>query len=136
MRVAFTLELTAVLTSAAVLSSTSAVNLFTAKEVGHMSPSSRFAAGTKPNVAYLDLSLCALWKKQNDLAVLGVSGHPVPGSRREGWRARFDDGVEPLGHNTIRFRHLGDLREHVAFPVRLLRPGGVERTPGGPQLLP
>jgi hypothetical protein len=27
--------------------------------------------------------------------------------------------MEPLGHNTIRFRHLGDLREHGAFLVRL-----------------
>ena len=27
--------------------------------------------------------------------------------------------MEPLGHRAIRFRHLGDLREHVAFPVRL-----------------
>src|SRR5207245_708873 len=26
----------------------------------------------------------------DDLAVLGVRGHPVPGSRREGWRAGFD----------------------------------------------
>ncbi len=25
----------------------------------------------------------------------------------------FDDGMEPLGHGAIRFRHLGNLREHV-----------------------
>ena len=29
--------------------------------------------------------------------------------------------MEPLGHGAIRFRHLGDLREHVVFPVRLAR---------------
>jgi len=29
--------------------------------------------------------------------------------------------VEPLAHGAIRFRHLGDLREHGAFPVRLAR---------------
>ena len=29
-----------------------------------MSPSSRFAACWNPNVAYLDLNLCPLWKKQ------------------------------------------------------------------------
>ena len=29
-----------------------------------MAPSSRFAASLKPNDAYLDLNLCALWKKQ------------------------------------------------------------------------
>src|SRR5207249_6226332 len=28
---------------------------------------------------------------------------------------------EPLAHGAIRFRHLGDLREHGAFPVRLVR---------------
>jgi hypothetical protein len=33
--------------------------------------------------------------------------------------------MEPLGHAAIRFRHLGDLRECVAFPVRLTR----ERAP-------
>jgi hypothetical protein len=26
--------------------------------------------------------------------------------------------VEPLGHGAVRFRHLGDLREHGAFPFR------------------
>src|SRR3989442_3376593 len=60
-------------------------------------------------------------EEADDIAVLGVRGHPVPGSRREGWRAGFDDGMEPLGHGPIRFRHLGDLREQVAFPTRLLR---------------
>src|SRR5262245_29912668 len=29
--------------------------------------------------------------------------------------------MEPLGHVAIRFRHLGDLREHVALPVRRVR---------------
>src|SRR3712207_3984593 len=28
--------------------------------------------------------------------------------------------MEPLGDGAIRFRHLGDLREQVAFPFRLL----------------
>jgi hypothetical protein len=28
--------------------------------------------------------------------------------------------MEPLGHGAIRFLHRGDLREHVAFPVRLV----------------
>src|SRR5207245_868296 len=40
-------------------------------------------------------------------------------SRREDWRTGFDDGMEPLGNGAIRFWHLGDLREHVAFPIRL-----------------
>jgi hypothetical protein len=29
--------------------------------------------------------------------------------------------MEPLGHGALRFRHLGDLREYVAFPVRPAR---------------
>src|SRR5437763_12503849 len=55
-----------------------------------------------------------------DLAVLGVGGHSVPGFRRQAWRAGFDDRMEPLGHGAIRFPHRRDLREHVAFPVRLV----------------
>src|SRR5207247_1333342 len=67
------------------------------------------------------LELVRALEEADDIAVLGVRGHPVPGSRREGWRAGFDDGMEPPGHGAIRFRHLGNLREHVAFPVCLLR---------------
>ena len=59
-------------------------------------------------------------EEADDLAVLGIRGHPVPGFRREGWRAGFDDRMEPLGHGAIRFLHRGDRREHGAFPVRLV----------------
>ena len=85
-----------------------------------MAPSSRFALSLKPSVAYLRLELLRALEEADDLAVLGIRGHPVPGSRREGWRAGLDDRMEPLGHGAIRFRHLGDLREHGAFPVRLV----------------
>ena len=85
-----------------------------------MTPSSRLASSLKPNVAYLELNFSAGWKKQIDLAVLGVRGHPVPESRREAWRAGFDDRMEPLGHGAIRFRHLGDLRDYGLFRVRLV----------------
>src|SRR3990172_7183853 len=60
-------------------------------------------------------------EEADDLAVFGIRGHPVPGFRREGRRAGFDDSMEPLGHSAIRSLHLGDLREHGAFPVRLVR---------------
>src|SRR6266571_1911405 len=43
------------------------------------------------------------------------------GGRPQGWRAGFDDSMEPLAHGAIRFRHRGELREHGAFPVRLVR---------------
>ncbi len=35
-------------------------------------------------------------EEADDLAVLGIRGHPVPESRREGRRAGFDDRMEPL----------------------------------------
>ena len=44
-------QLTAFFTSAAIRASSAAVNSFSAKEVGHIVPSSRFAASLKPNVA-------------------------------------------------------------------------------------
>src|SRR5207247_3617850 len=67
------------------------------------------------------LELVRALEEADDMVVLGVRGHPVPGSRREGWRAGFNDGLEPLGHGAIQFRHRGNLREHVAFSLRLLR---------------
>src|SRR5215208_6879360 len=67
---------TAFFTSAAIFFSSAAVSAFSAKEVGHMAPSSRFAASLKPNVAYLALNLCALWKKQTTLPSLVYAGIP------------------------------------------------------------
>jgi hypothetical protein len=66
----FSPQLTAFFTSALILASSMAVNSFSAKEVGHMAPSSRFAVSLKPNVAYLELNFCALWKKQMTLPSL------------------------------------------------------------------
>src|SRR5215218_6910280 len=69
-------ELTALFTSAPILASSVAVNSFSAKEVGHMAPSPRFASSLKPNVAYLVLNFCALWKKQTTLPSLAYAGIP------------------------------------------------------------
>src|ERR1035437_5921259 len=41
-----------------------------------MAPSSRFALSLKPNVAYLELNFCALWKKQTTLPFLAYAGIP------------------------------------------------------------
>jgi hypothetical protein len=60
-------QLTAFFTSAAIFASSAAVNSFSAKATGHRAPLSRFAASLKPNVAYLVLNFCALWKKQTTL---------------------------------------------------------------------
>src|SRR5207247_4818045 len=89
--------------------------------------------GDRPEGAFVEVRLVAeaegrvprvellrALEEADDLAVRGIRGHPVPGLRREGWRAGFDDCVEPLSHGAIRFLHRGDLREHVAFPVRLV----------------
>src|SRR5229473_5716699 len=69
-------QFTAFFTSAPILASSAAVNSFSAKAVGHMAPSSRFASCMKPNVAYLVLNFCALWKKQSTLPSLAYAGIP------------------------------------------------------------
>src|SRR5216683_8451996 len=80
----------------------------------------RLVAEAERRVPRLELLGCL--EEADDLAVLGICGHPVPESRREGWRAFFDDSMEPLAHGAIRFPHPGDFREHGAFPVLLVRP--------------
>src|SRR5512132_3327740 len=67
---------TAFFTSAAIFFSSAAVNFVSAKEVGHMLPSSRFAASSKPNVAYLEPNFSALLKKQTTLPSLAYAGIP------------------------------------------------------------
>src|SRR2546428_1540820 len=94
--------------------------------------------GGRPHVAFVEVCLVAEAERRvprlellrcleeaDDLAVLallGIRGHPVPESRREGWCAFFDDSMEPLAHGAIRFPHLSDLREHGSFPVPLVSP--------------
>jgi hypothetical protein len=55
-------QLTAFFTSAAILFSSAGVSSLSAKKVGHMLPSSRFAESLKPNVAYLSVNLDAAVK--------------------------------------------------------------------------
>src|SRR3984893_11095613 len=69
-------QLTAFYTSAPIRASSAAVNSFSAKAVGHMAPSSRFASCMKPNVAYLVLNFCALWKKQTIFPSFSYAGIP------------------------------------------------------------
>src|SRR5436309_11824757 len=63
-------QLTAFFTSAPMLASAAAVNSFSAKAVGHRAPSSRFALSLKPNVAYLVLNFCALWRSEEHTSEL------------------------------------------------------------------
>src|SRR5919204_6308377 len=67
------------------------------------------------------LELVRALEETDDLAILGIRGHPIPGSRRQGWCAGFDDRVKPFGHGAIPLGHLGDLREHIAFTVCVAR---------------
>src|SRR2546428_357570 len=69
-------QLTAFFTSALIFASSAAVNSFSAKATGHRAPSSRLALSLKPNVAYLVLNFCALWKKQTTLPSLAYAGIP------------------------------------------------------------
>ena len=63
-------QLTAFLTKARILVSHAAVRSVSANDVGHIAPSSRLAASSKPNVAYRVLNLSALLKKQTILPSL------------------------------------------------------------------
>src|SRR5215218_10454053 len=67
---------TAFFTSAPIFASSFGVSSFSAKEVGHMAPLSRFAASSKPNVAYLELNFPALLKKQTTLPSFAYAGIP------------------------------------------------------------
>ena len=80
-------QLTAFFTNSPILASSAAVNSFSAKAVGHMAPSSRFASCWKPSVAYLVLNFAALWKKQTTLPSLAYAGIPYQslGARTARW---------------------------------------------------
>src|SRR5437016_9132695 len=69
-------HLIAFFTSAPILASSAAVSPFSAKAVGHIWPSSRFASSLKPRVAYLVLNFCAGWKKQTTSPSLAYAGIP------------------------------------------------------------
>ncbi len=82
----------------------------------------RLVAEAERRVPRLEL-LCTL-EEADDVAVLiRIRGHPIPGFRREGWRAGGDDLMEPPGHGAIRFLHRSDCRKHVAFPFCLVLGG-------------
>src|SRR2546425_4602145 len=77
----------------------------------------RLVAEAERRVPRLELRRCL--EEADDLIVLGIRGHTVPESRREGWCAFSDDSMEPLGQSAIRFPHLAYLREHGTLPLPL-----------------
>ena len=86
-----------------------------------MVPSSSLAAFVEAERRVPRLELVGGREEADDLAVLGVGGHPVPGLGGEARRIGFDDRMDPLGHGAIRVRHLGDLRELGLLVFRLAR---------------
>src|SRR5712691_7721074 len=66
----------------------------------------RQSEGGRPHGAFVEVRLVAEAERRvprlellraleeaDDVAVLGIRGHPVPESRREAWRAGFDDSM-------------------------------------------
>src|SRR5512133_2245760 len=71
------LQLTACLTSFAILISSAFFNSLTANATGHVEPSSRLALSLKANIAYRSLNFAALRKKQTTLpSLLAYAGIP------------------------------------------------------------
>ena len=89
-----------------------------------MWPSSRFAFWLKPSVVYFFLNFLMPRKKEDDLAVPGIRGHPVPGCGGEGGCAGPDDGMEPPAHAAD-----GTCRPAI-FPARRFPPPRPVRAPG------
>src|SRR5580704_3225768 len=85
----------------------------------------RLVAESERRVPRLEL-LRAL-EEANDIAILGIGGHPIPGFRRELWRGGCDERMEPFAHGAIRLRQGGDRGEHGAFPIRLVRRSAAAR---------
>ena len=75
-----------------------------------MAPSSRFTVSLKPNVVYLLLTYAHFERSRRPCRPRHTRASRTRVSAR-GWRAGFDDGMEPLSHGAIRFRQLGDLRQ-------------------------
>src|SRR5437870_3908010 len=66
------------------------------------------------------LELPRVAEEADDLAVLGIGGHPVPRFRREIWSRGLDELMEPLSDGAVLRRHRGDRGAHGAFPIRLV----------------
>src|SRR5439155_688931 len=66
------------------------------------------------------LELPRVAEEADDLAVLGIGGHPVPRFRREIWGRGLDELMEPLSDGAVLRRHRGDRGAHGAFPIRLV----------------
>lgn len=66
-------------------------------------------------------------EEAEDLAVLGVGRHSVPGSWRELRRDVPDDGMESFGDGAIGFVHLGDFLQNVGLVLSALDPPDVRR---------
>src|SRR6266550_8008510 len=66
------------------------------------------------------LELRRVAEEADDLAILGIRRHPVPGLRRKVWGGSFDELMEPPSDGAVLRRHRGDRGAHGAFPIRLV----------------
>jgi hypothetical protein len=109
-------QLTAFFTSAPTLASSAAVNSFSAKAIGHMTPSSRFATSLKPSIMYPSLNFCPLRKKQTTLpSLLAFAGIPYE-VFGESWCAKEDYRNDIIGTFTttnLRLLHVNQIAIRV-----------------------
>src|SRR4029077_4428274 len=61
------------------------------------------------------LELPRVAEETDDLAVLGLRRHPIPGLRHEVWPGGLDELVKSLGDGAVRRRHRGDRVAYSAF---------------------
>src|SRR5438067_7559911 len=115
-------QLTAFFTSAPILASSAAVSSVSAKAVGHMAPSSRFAWSLKPNVAYLDLNFCALDMRRPARVPRSSRASLDSAGRAESSRSRLD----PLTHQAV----VVPGEEPVDRPFEQRADHGIERVVG------
>src|SRR5215469_6027407 len=66
------------------------------------------------------LELLGVLEVADHISVLGIRGHPVPGSRRQPRCGGFDERMQPLREAAIRLRKCGNLRQYGGFIVRLV----------------
>src|SRR5581483_9437669 len=88
----------------------------------------------RPHVAVVEVGLVAeaerrvprlelrrVLEEADDLPVLRVGRHAVPGARLEPGRGLDDDGVHPLGHGAVGVGHSRDQCEHDLLALRILQ---------------
>ena len=85
-----------------------------------MVPSSIYRVVAEAECRVPGLELRRGLEEADILPSLAYAGDPYQVFGERSGALALIERMEPLGHGAIRCRHLGDLREHIAFAVRLL----------------